>query len=252
MPKESLNLFYPKDMAGDLFFEIYISMVRVNDFSHASINSIVAFKETEELFSRVKRNSKSREELFDDEDEFEKYLEEVERQSTLAYFYSDEEFICLYGKSVALMLLYFSTIKNLKMLIKEINSYLNADPSNFYVRQQLAVLERNCDQQPSNIPEIKLLIFKLEGLINITNAMNPKNAKENKLFFISDHVINLGSLCEKIRDIRNKFSHGEWGLVQELIQDESLPKAFKVVKRLYEACESACDWSLVSTYRDLD
>jgi len=256
-------LFYPKNMTDgdDLFVEIYISMVRINDFSQASISSIVSFKKTEQLINSHKGFSKKWDigNIFDpsnplknlSEDEEHKYLteasEEYEKHFIENIVYSDDEFIDLYSKSIALILLYFSTINNLKKLIRAVETNLRSDTLNFNVRQQLASLDKTCEQQSKNIPEIKKLIFRLEGLINIFNFKNPAYSKKDKSFFISDHVINLGSLCEKIRDIRNQFSHGEWDLVKELIQDEPLPRAFKVVKRLYEACESACDWSLMNT-----
>ncbi len=255
-------LFYPKNMtdADDIFIDIYISMVRVNDFSQASISSIISFKKTEELINAHKGFSRQWDigNIFDsnnplkqlsEEDEH-KYLQEVteehEKDFIQNHVYSDIEFIDLYGKSVALMLLYFDTIKNLKILITTLENSLKSITTNMVIRQQLGSLYRSLDQLPKNIPEIKALILKLEGLINIFNFVNSIDTKQLKPFFISDHVINLGSLCEKIRDIRNQFSHGEWALVRELIQDEPLPKAFKVVKRLYEACESACDWSKIN------
>ena len=255
-------LFYPKNMdyGDDLFGDIYISMVRINDFSQAATSAIVSFKKTEALISSNKGFSKNLDigEIFDpinslkelSEDDADRYLEEIDEEFEKRFIqndvYPDDEFICLYSKSVALMLLYFSTINNLKKLIKVIDLNLNANSTNLLAKQKLAEVQRDCALRAKNYPEIKFLIFKLERLIDIFNAINSKNPKTTKSFFISDNVINLGSLCEKIRDIRNQFSHGEWELVKELIQDEPLPKAFKVVKRLYEACESACDWSLLN------
>ncbi len=45
-----------------------------------------------------------------------------------------------------------------------------------------------------------------------------------------------------MRDIRNKFSHGQWDDMKKNLKDISLTQAFKVTKKLYEAIEESCNW----------
>ena len=249
-------LFYPKNSGSGIFQDIYISLVRVNDFSYHSIDSIAVFKDMIRKDNINKGYTKDWEigNIFDpenpirkmsDEEEWEylsEYSDSYEKDFLENYVYSDDDFVNLYGRSVALILLYFSTINNLKSLIIIAEDFFTRDKKNFQCLRELNQIQARYKEskEKSKQSEISILLFKLESLINLYNKFFSKN--NFKLISIEDKVHDLKKLSIQVRDIRNKFSHGQWDDMKKNLQDISLIQAFKVTKKLYEAIEESCDW----------
>lgn len=250
-------LFYPQQMNGGIFEEIYISLVRANDFSYNSINSNAIFKDLIRIENQGKGFQRDWQtgSIFDkdnplremsDQEEWDylkQYSEEYEKDFLENYVYSDSNFIDLYGRSVALILLYFSTINNLKRLIHIAESFFIRDKTNFNVLRefnQIQIQFRD-SRDKGRISEIVLLISKLETLMNLYNANYSK--LPYKSMEIQSRVHDLSALSVKVREVRNKFSHGQWDDMKIILQDISVMQAFKVVKRLYELIEVGCNWN---------
>lgn len=249
-------LFYPKHTNSDIFQDIYISLVRVNDFSHNSINSNAVFKDLIRIENIDKGFTKDWKtgSIFDpenpiremsDEEEWEylsEFSESYEKDFLENYVYSDDDFVDLYGRAVALILLYFSTINNLKSLILILESFFMRDKRNFQCLRDLNQIQVRYKEskEQSKQSEISILLSKLESLINLYNKSLSK--KEFKFISIEDKVHDLKKLSVQVRDIRNKFSHGQWDDMKKNLKDISLTQAFKVTKKLYEAIEESCNW----------